>query len=69
MLVKRFNAAGAGAMWRRRSIVQQILNAHFTNGELRRHEMDVQALLGNPSVRKFVYWSAQRRPLCPTRER
>ncbi len=43
-------------------ICQQTLIANFTNSELQRHGMDVQALLDNPSVRKFVDWVAKKEP-------
>lgn len=43
-------------------ICQQTLIANFTNSELQRHGMDVQALLDNPSVRKFVDWVAKKDP-------
>ncbi len=43
-------------------ICQQTLIANFTNSELQRHGMDVQALLDNPSVRKFVDWVAGKDP-------
>ncbi|MEO6388810.1 MAG: hypothetical protein ABIT16_03510 [Croceibacterium sp.] len=43
-------------------ICQQTLIANFTNSELERHAMDVQALLDNPSVRKFVDWVAKKDP-------
>ncbi|KPH65802.1 hypothetical protein ACLIMP_06165 [Novosphingobium aerophilum] len=44
------------------SICQQTLIANFTNSELQRHGMDVQGLLDNPSVRKFVDWVANKDP-------
>ncbi len=44
------------------SICQQTLVAHFTNSELQRHGMDVEALLTNPNVRKFVDWVAKKDP-------
>lgn len=44
------------------SICQQTLIANFTNSELQRHGMDVQALLDNPNVRKFVDWVAKKDP-------
>ena len=43
-------------------ICQQTLIANFTNSELQRHGMDVQALLDDPSVRKFVDWVARKDP-------
>jgi len=44
------------------SICQQTLIANFTNSELQRHDTDVDALLANPSVRKFVDWVAKKDP-------
>ncbi|WP_305097096.1 hypothetical protein [Croceibacterium aestuarii] len=43
-------------------ICQQALIANFTNAELQRHGMDVQSLLDNPAVRKFVDWVAKKDP-------
>ena len=43
-------------------ICQKTLMANFTNSELQRHGMDVQALLDNPNVRKFVDWVAKKDP-------
>ena len=43
-------------------ICQQTLIANFTNSELQRHGMDVEALLADPSVRKFVDWVAKKDP-------
>lgn len=43
-------------------ICQQTLIAHFTNSELQRHGMDVEGLLANPAVRKFVDWVAKKDP-------
>ena len=43
-------------------ICQQTLIANFTNSELQRHAMDVDALLANPNVRKFVDWVAKKEP-------
>lgn len=43
-------------------ICQQTLVANFTNSELQRHALDVDALLANPSVRKFVDWVAKKDP-------
>lgn len=42
------------------SICQQTLIANFTNSELQRHGMDVEGLLANPKVRKFVDWVANK---------
>ena len=44
-------------------ICQQTLIANFTNSELQRHAADVDALLANPNVRKFVDWVAKRTPI------
>jgi len=44
------------------SICQQTLIANFTNSELQRHGMDVESLLANPVVRKFVDWVANKDP-------
>jgi hypothetical protein len=44
------------------SICQQTLMASFTNSELQRHGMDVDALLANANVRKFVDWVAKKDP-------
>jgi hypothetical protein len=44
------------------SICQQTLTANFTNSELQRHGMDVEGLLLNPNVRKFVDWVANKDP-------
>ena len=43
-------------------ICQQTLIANFSNAELQRHALDVDALLANPSVRKFVDWVAKKDP-------
>ena len=43
-------------------ICQQTLIANFTNAELQRHALDVEALLANPNVRKFVDWVAKKDP-------
>lgn len=43
-------------------ICQQTLTANFTNSELQRHALDVEALLANPSMRKFVDWVAKKDP-------
>lgn len=43
-------------------ICQQTLITNFTNSELQRHAMDVNALLANPSIRKFVDWVAKKDP-------
>lgn len=44
------------------SICQQTLIANFTNAELQRNGMDVEGLLANPNVRKFVDWVAKKDP-------
>jgi hypothetical protein len=44
------------------AICQQTLMANFTNSELQRHGMDVDALLADPRVRKFVDWVANKDP-------
>jgi hypothetical protein len=43
-------------------ICQQTLIANFSNSELQRHGADVEALLANPNVRKFVDWVANNAP-------
>ncbi len=43
-------------------IFQQTLIANFTNSELQRHGVDVEGLLANPAVRKFVDWVANKYP-------
>nr|WP_314467463.1 hypothetical protein [uncultured Novosphingobium sp.] len=43
-------------------ICQQTLIANFSNSELQRHGMDVEGLLLNPNVRKFVDWVAKKDP-------
>lgn len=43
-------------------ICQQTLIATFTNSELQRHGMDVEGLLADPKVRKFVDWVANKDP-------
>lgn len=44
------------------AICQQTLTANFSNSELQRHGMDVDGLLANPKVRKFVDWIANKDP-------
>jgi len=44
------------------SICQQTLTVNFTNSELQRHGMNVEGLLDNPAVRKFVDWVANKDP-------
>jgi len=43
-------------------ICQQTLTATFSNSELQRHAMDVEALLANPNMRKFVDWVSKKDP-------
>ncbi|MDB5669161.1 MAG: hypothetical protein JWO25_120 [Alphaproteobacteria bacterium] len=43
-------------------ICQQTLIANFTNSELERNGMDVDGLLANANVRKFVDWVAKKDP-------
>ena len=43
-------------------ICQQTLITNFTNSELQRHGMDVDGLLANPVIRKFVDWVANKDP-------
>ena len=43
-------------------ICQQTLITNFTNSELQRHGMDVEGLLANPNVRKFIDWVANKDP-------
>ncbi len=43
-------------------ICQQTLITHFTNSELQRHGMNVEGLLADPVVRKFVDWVAKKDP-------
>ncbi|MEY4159658.1 MAG: hypothetical protein RLZZ136_279 [Pseudomonadota bacterium] len=43
-------------------ICQQTLITNFTNSELQRYGLDVQALLANPPIRKFVDWVANKDP-------
>lgn len=43
-------------------ICQQTLITNFTNSELQRYGMDVDGLLANPAVRKFVDWVANKAP-------
>jgi hypothetical protein len=38
------------------------LITNFTNSELQRHGTDVEGLLANPAVRKFVDWVANKDP-------
>lgn len=43
-------------------ICQQTLITNFTNSELQRHALDVDALRANPNVAKFVAWVANKDP-------
>jgi hypothetical protein len=43
-------------------ICQQTLVVNFTNAELQRHGMDVDGLLADPRIRKFVDWVASKDP-------
>ena len=43
-------------------ICQKTLTVNFTNSELQRHGMDVESLLADPAVRKFVDWVANKDP-------
>jgi hypothetical protein len=43
-------------------ICQQTLMANFTNSELQRYGMDVEGLLANSAVRKFVDWVGNKAP-------
>ena len=43
-------------------ICQQTLMANFTNSELQRYALDVEAILANPDMRKFVDWVAKKDP-------
>jgi hypothetical protein len=44
------------------SVCQQTVINNFTNSELQRHGMNVEGLLENPNVRKFVDWVANKDP-------
>jgi hypothetical protein len=43
-------------------ICQQTVTATFTNSELQRFGMDVEGLLADPAIRKFVDWVAKKDP-------
>jgi 5-methylcytosine-specific restriction endonuclease McrA len=43
-------------------ICQQTLIANFTNSELQRFGTNVEELLANPAIRKFVDWVAKKDP-------
>lgn len=44
------------------AICQQTVITTFTNSELQRHGTDVEGLLANPTIRKFVDWVANKDP-------
>ena len=44
------------------AICQKMLITTFTNSELQRHGMEVEGLLADPAVRKFVDWVANKAP-------
>ena len=44
------------------AICQNTLTANFTNSELQRYGLDVESLLAQPAVRKFVDWVANKDP-------
>jgi hypothetical protein len=44
------------------AICQQTLTVNFTNSELQRNGTNVENLLANPAVRKFVDWVANKDP-------
>lgn len=44
------------------AICQQMLITNFTNSELQRYGMDVDSILANAAVRKFVDWVANKDP-------
>jgi len=43
-------------------ICQQTLISHFTNSQLERFGMDVDGILLDPAIRKFVDWVVKRDP-------
>ena len=43
-------------------ICQQMLITNFTNSELQRHGKEVEGLLAEPAVAKFVAWVANKDP-------
>jgi hypothetical protein len=43
-------------------ICQQTLITNFTNSELQRHGTNVEILLANPNIRKFVDWVPKKDP-------
>jgi hypothetical protein len=43
-------------------ICQQTVTANFTNSELQRHGIDVEGLLANAAIRKFIDWVAKKDP-------
>lgn len=44
------------------AICQNTLITNFTNSELERHGMNVEGLLADPTVAKFVAWVAKKDP-------
>ncbi len=44
------------------AICQKALIVNFTNSELQRAGMDVETLVANPDIRKFVDWVANKDP-------
>lgn len=43
-------------------ICQQMLVATFTNSDLQRHGINVEGLIADPAVRKFIDWVAKKDP-------
>lgn len=43
-------------------ICQQTLVANFSNSELQRHALDLEAILATPNMRKFVDWVVKKGP-------
>ena len=43
-------------------VCQQTLVANFTNSELQRYGTDLEIILANPKMRKFVDWVANKDP-------
>ena len=50
-------------------ICQQTLIANFTNSELQRHAMDVEALLANPTASSSIGWRRRTPISTPPRQR
>ena len=44
------------------AICQNMLTTTFTNSELQRYGLDIEGLLAEPQVRKFVDWVANKDP-------